>query len=135
MCLNYLYIKVFNSENSTENFIKISESLTGEQKEQLQIIESYVEQIAAVKDDETKVNALVNELVTRLMTGDLQNLDYGVQFAMQSSIELIRSYIAKDVLTEANLSLLTEITRLNVTEIMYMYDSVNGLNGVAKTLK
>ena len=127
--------KTFKSENSTENFVRISDSLYGEQKEQLLIIESYVDRIAEVCHDAEQVNTIVAELITRLSTGDLQNLDYGVQFAMQVSIETIRSYIAKDVLTEENLIALTEITRLDVSEIMYMYDNVQGLNGTTKKLK
>lgn len=125
--------KVFNDEKNTENFIRISDSLYGEQKQQLQIIESYVDRIALVYNDAEQVNAIVSELSARLMAGDLQNLDYGVQFGMQVSIELIRSYMAKDALTDANRDVLTEVTRLDVTEIMNMYDNVNGL-GTTKTL-
>lgn len=126
--------KVFNDEKSTENFIRISDSLYGEQKQQLQIIESYVDRIASVYYDAEQVNGIVSELSARLIAGDLQNLDYGVQFGMQVSIELIRSYMAKDALTDANRDVLTEVTRLDVTEIMNMYDNVNGLSGTAKKL-
>jgi len=127
--------KVFSEEKSTENFVRISDSLYGEQQEQVKAIESYVERVAEVYYDAEQVNAIVVELIKELTEGDLQNLDYGVQFAIQPSIELIRSYIAKDVLTEENLMALTKLTRLDVSEIMYMYDNVQGLTGTTKTLK
>lgn len=126
--------KVFEEEKSTENFIRISDALYGESKESLVVIESYVDEIAKVYYDKEQVNELVSELITRLVTGDLNTLDNGAQFGMQISIELIRSYIAKDVLTNVNKDVLTDITRLDVSGIMNTYDSVNGL-GNAKTLK
>ena len=126
--------KVFEEEKSTENFIRISDALYGEQKEQLVAIETYVDEIAKVYYDQEQVNEIVTELITRLVTGDLNTLDNGVQFGMQISIELIRSYIAKTVLSDINQDVLTDITRLNVAGIMQMYDNANGLSGNAKTL-
>ena len=127
--------KVFEEEKSTENFIRISDALYGEGKEQLEVIEAYVDEIAKVYYDAEQVNILVSELITKLATGDLNNLDNGTQFGMQASIELIRSYIAKDVLSDVNRDVLTDITRLDVSGIMSTYDNVNGLTGNAKTLK
>lgn len=126
--------KVFEEEKSTENFIRISDALYGEQKEQLVAIETYVDEIAKVYYDQEQVNEIATELITRLVTGDLNTLDNGVQFGMQISIELIRSYIAKNVLSDINQDVLTDITRLNVAGIMQMYDNANGLSGNAKTL-
>lgn len=127
--------QVFENEKSTENFIRISELLEGESKQQLQIIESYADRIAEVYQDAEKVNALVTELSVRLLVEDLQNLDYGVQYGMQVSIEVIRSYMVKDLLTEETVKVLETLTSLDVTPIMNIYNQVNGLSGKAKTLQ
>ena len=127
--------KVFEAEKSTENFIRISDAAYGTTKEQLLIIESYVDEIAKVYSDQEQVNALVTDLMAKLSTGDLQNLDTGAQFGMQISIELIRSFIAKDILTPANQEVLTEITRLNVADIIVAYEKANTLTGNSKTLQ
>ena len=125
--------KVFEETKNTEGFIRISDAVYGDSKEQMITIESYVDEIAKVYYAQEQVNPLATDLIKRLVTGDLQNLDNGTQFGMQVSIELIRSYIAKDVLTDVNRDVLTDITRLDVSGIMETYDNVNGLSGNTKT--
>lgn len=134
--ITYTYNRnVFEKEGSTENFIRISESVYGPQKEKLQIVEGYVDKIALAKNDATETNRLVTELLTKLgdPTSELSYLDDGVGFGMQVSIELIRSYLAKDVLNKENKDMLTVLTSSEeyVSNIFTTYDKC--LNTNSKT--
>ena len=125
MVYSYNY-QIFENEGTTKNFIRISDSVYGSQKEILKIVESYVDQIALVRNDAEKVNELIAELIVRL--GDTQSelsyLDNGVGFGMQVCIELIRSYLAKDVISQENFDMLSTLTSSDeyVSNIFTIYD-------------
>lgn len=134
--MTYSYNRqVFEKEGSTENFIRISDSVYGEQKEILKIIESYVDQIALVRYDSEKVNELISELIVRLSDpqSNLSYLDNGVGFGMQVNIELIRSYLAKDVISKENYDMLTLLTSAEeyTSNIFTLYDGC--MNSYTKT--
>ena len=79
--MTYTYNRnVFEREGSTENFIRISESVYGPQKQVLQTVEGYVDQIALVKDNAEEANKLITELIVRLgdPQSDLSYMDDGV---------------------------------------------------------
>ena len=125
--MTYTYNRnVFEKEQSTDNFIRISDSVYGEQKEKLQIIEGYVDKIAKVRYNAEEVNVLVSQLLNELgnPTSMISYLDCGVGFGMQVSIELIRSYLAKDTLNKENSDMLTAFTSAEdyVSNIFTIYD-------------
>ena len=115
---NYM---TYEKEQSTKNFIRISDSIYGEQKEKMLVVENYVDLIDEAKGDAEKINQLVDEMLVRLESGDLTNLDSGVRFGMITYIELIRSYFAKDVLTSRNFDRLTVISETHLNNIKAMY--------------
>lgn len=131
---SYNYM-IFEKENSTENFIRISDSIYGSQKEKMLIIEEYVDLIAKARGNETEVNKIVSELLVRMHCEDLTYLDDGVGFGMQVYVELIRSYLAKDELTQENFDLLTTMTSSDeyVSNIFTVYDKCLGVDASVKT--
>ena len=125
--MTYTYNRnVFEKEQSTENFIRISNGVIGAQKELLQVVEGYVDQIALVRDNAEEVNKLIAELLQKLgdPTSELSYLDDGTGFGMQVCIELIRSYLAKDVISKENKDMLTVLTSSEeyVSNIFVTYD-------------
>ena len=111
--MTYTYNRnVFETEQSTKNFIRISTGVNGSQKEVLQKIEAYVDRIAETKYDAEQCNQVIAELIVELgnPNSELSYLDDGVGFGMQVYIELIRSYLAKDVISKENLDYLSQLT-------------------------
>ena len=131
MTYSYNY-QIFEAEGTTENFIRISNAVSGNQKKVLQVVESYVDQIALVKDNQDEVNKLITELLVRLgdPESDLSYVDDGVGFGMQVSIELIRSYFAKDVISKENFDMLTTLVPSDqyVSNIFTIYDKCVNTN-------
>jgi len=125
MTYSYNY-QIFEAEGTTENFIRISDSVYGPQKEILKTIEGYVDAIALVRNDVEKANELITELIVRLgdPQSELSYLDNGVGFGMQVNIELIRSYLAKDVISKENFDMLSLLTSSEeyVSNIFTIYD-------------
>ena len=115
---NYM---TYNKANSTDNFIWVSDCVYGTQKEKMLIVEEYVRLIAGARGNKEEVNRLVTELLERLSSGDLTNLDSGVRFGMNVYFELISSYFAKDDLTKENFDELTTIVEMNLNNIMTEY--------------
>lgn len=135
--VTYTYNRnIFEKEQSTKNFIRISDSVYGEQKELLEEIESYVDSIAENKDNAPEVNRLINELLQKMgdPTSELSYLDDGVGFGMQVYVELIRSYLAKDVISKENFDMLTILTSSEkyISNIFTTYDGC--VNVDTKTL-
>lgn len=131
--MTYTYNRnVFEVEQSTENFIRISDAVYGPQKEVLQQVESYVDKIAEARYDSEKTNELITELLQKLgdPTSELSYLDNGVGFGMQVNIELIRSYLAKDIISKENLDMLTILTSSEeyVSNIFTVYDKCGNVN-------
>lgn len=125
--MTYTYNRqVFENEQSTENFIRVSDAISGAQKEAVKEIEEYVDKIALARNDAEEANRLISELIYKLgdPTSNLSYLDDGVGFAIQSNIELIRSYLAKDVISKENLDMLTTLTSSEeyVSNIFVVYD-------------
>ena len=109
-------------EGTTENFIWVSDCVYGSQKDKMLIVEEYVRLIADARGNSEEVNKLVTELLGRLASGDLTNLDSGVRFGMNVYLELIRSYLAKDELTKENFDELTTIVEMNLNNIQAEYN-------------
>lgn len=125
--MTYTYNRnVFEAEQSTKNFLRISDAVYGSQKELLQEVESYVDKVAETRFDSEKCNAVISELILKLgdPTNDLSYLDDGVGFGMQVCIELIRSYLAKDVINQQNFDMLSTLTSSEeyVSNIFTAYD-------------
>ena len=126
---SYNYM-TFDKEGKTDNFIRISDAVYGEQKEKVLIIEQYVDSIAKSRDSAEEVNRLVTELLVRMHCDDLTYLDDGVGFGIQVYVELIRSYLAKDILTKENYDMLSVMTDSQeyVSNIFTVYDKCLGTN-------
>ena len=125
--MTYTYNRnVFEAEQSTKNFLRISNAVYGSQKELLQEVENYVDKVAETRFDSEKCNEVISELILKLgdPTSDLSYLDDGVGFGMQVYIELIRSYIAKDVINQQNFDMLSTMTSSEeyVSNIFTAYD-------------
>jgi len=99
---------VYMNTNSTEDFIKVSDSIIGSQKENMIKIEEHTNKIAEAvkKDDKDLVNALVSEFILDLNSGELSKLDDGVGFAAQVNIALISDVIAGNYLNQENFNML-----------------------------
>ena len=135
--MTYTYNRnVFEKEQSTKNFLRISDSVYKEQIEILKEIENYVDMIAENRNNAPEANRLISELLNKLgdPTSKLSYMDDGVGFGMQVSIELIRSYIAKDVINKENFDSLTLLTSSEkyVSNIFTAYDGCLKVN--TKTL-
>lgn len=135
--MTYTYNRnVFEQEGNTLNFIRISNAVSGNQKTVLQIVEGYVDKIALVKDNPEEVNKLIAELLVRLgdPESDLSYVDDGVGFGMQVSIELIRSYLAKDVISKENFDMLTTLVPSDqyVSNIFTVYDKCTNTHGLVR---
>lgn len=136
--MTYTYNRnVFETEQSTKNFIRISSGVNGQQKEVLQKIESYVDRVAETKNDADKCNEVISEFLVFLgdPTNEMSYLDDGVGFGMQVSVELIRSYLAKDVINKQNLDYLTVLTSSEeyVSNIFTQYKGCTDVKTKTKT--
>lgn len=126
---------VWNKTRSTEDFIKVSDSIIGSQKEQMIKIEDYVNRIAdAVNADNAElVNSIVAEFLEDMNSGELSKLDDGVGFVSQIYIAVIADGIAKDYLNQENFDMLQILkgSEKYISNIFAVYDKCNS-NG--KTL-
>lgn len=98
-------------QNKSDNFIKVSDSIFGDQKDMMLKIETYINKIITEYSDSTKVNKYVSELFEELNSGELSKLDDGVGFSMSSYLMLLdamdkSSYI---VLNEDNRNMLAQL--------------------------
>lgn len=125
-------------EGKTDNFIWLSDCVYGSQKDKMLIVENYVKLIANANGNKEEVNKLVTELLGRIASGDLTNLDSGVRFGMNVYLVLIRSYLAKNELTKENFDELTTVVEMNLNNIMTEYKECNvskQTSGVSTTVK
>ena len=117
---------VWNSTHSTENFIRVSDIVYGEQKEQMLKIEEYVDRIAdaANQDDADLVNEIVSEFLVDMNSGDLSKLDDGVGFVAQVDIAMISDGIARNYLNKQNFDMLQVLktSEKYVSNIFTVYD-------------
>ena len=120
---------VYTKTNNTEDFIKVSELVSGSQKENMLKIEEYTDKIAdAVKaNDKDLVNSLVSEFITDLNSGELSKLDNGVGFAAQVNIALISDVIARNYLNQENFDMLQilKTSEKYVSNIFTIYENCN----------
>ena len=95
---------VWNATHSTEGFIRVSDAIYGEQREQMKKIEEYTDRIAAAvnQGDKDLVNQIVSEFLTDLNSGSLSKLDDGVGFVAQVNIATIADGIARNYLNKEN---------------------------------
>lgn len=95
---------VWNATHSTEGFVRVSDAIYGEQREQMQKIEEYTDRIAAAvnQGDKDLVNQIVSEFLTDLNSGSLSKLDDGVGFVAQVNIATIADGIARNYLNKEN---------------------------------
>ena len=121
---------VWNQTNSTKDFIKVSDSIIGSQKEQMIKIEEYVNKIAdAVNaNDKNLVNTIITEFLEDMNSGDLSKLDDGVGFSAQVYIALISDGIAKDYLNQENFDMLQilKTSEKYISNIFAVYEKCNG---------
>lgn len=110
----------FQKDHSSENFIKVSDSIFGEQKNSMIAVEGYIDKIMSSYNDGGKVNTYVSELFDQLNSGDLSKLDDGVGFSMSTYLMLLdamdkSSFIA---LNEENRDMLAQL----ITSEKYVSD-------------
>ena len=121
---------VWNATNSTENFIRVSDIVYGEQKELMLKIEEYVDRIAeaANQGDADLVNEIVSEFLTDMNSGELSKLDDGVGFAAQVYIALISDGIARNYLNQENFDMLQVLktSEKYVSNIFTVYERCMG---------
>lgn len=128
--MTYTYNRnVYMETGSTQDFIRISQSVSGEQRAVLEVIEAYVDLIATYSYDAEEANIVISQFIAELgdPTSGLSYLDDGVGFGMQVYIELIRSCIAKDIISQRNLDALSLLTNSSeyVSNIFTVYDKCN----------
>ena len=121
---------VWNSTKSTEGFIRVSNIVYGEQKQQMIKIEEYVDRIAdaANLNDADLVNEIVSEFIIDMNSGDLSKLDDGVGFAAQVNIAVISDGIARNYLNKQNFDMLQilKTSEKYVSNIFTEYDKCAG---------
>ena len=122
--------KVWNETHSTEGFIKVSDIVYGEQREQMLKIEGYVDRIADAvnQGDADLVNEIVSEFLEDMNSGELSKLDDGVGFAAQTSIATIADGIARNYLNKENFDMfqILKTSEKYVSNIFTEYDKCNG---------
>ncbi|MGN1358505.1 MAG: hypothetical protein ACI4WU_03960, partial [Bacilli bacterium] len=101
----------FQKDHSSENFIKVSDGIFGEQKSSMIAVEGYIDKIMSSYNDGGKVNTYVSELFDQLNSGDLSKLDDGVGFSMSTYLMILdamdkSSFIA---LNEENRDMLAQL--------------------------
>lgn len=99
---------IWSETNSTEQFIKVSDVIMGEQQDKMRIIEDYVDKVAeaSINQDTELVNKLVAEFLNDMNSGELSKLDDGVGFASAVHIAVISDIIARNYLNEPNFDML-----------------------------
>lgn len=126
--MTYMYNhNIYMKEGSTENFIDISAAVHDEdQKEKMEIVEDYVDDIAAATGDSEKVNEIVEDYLISLSDPqrELSYLDDGVGFGMQVDIALMLNTVASNDLNKENRDWLQELTSSEkyVSNIFAVYD-------------
>lgn len=131
-------MNVWNQTKSTNDFILVSDSIIGSQKEQMVKIESYVNKIATAANlgDEVLVNNFVSEFINDINYGDLSKLDDGVGFAAQVYIALISDCIAKDYLSQENFDMLQVLktSEKYISNIFAVYERCDRNLGMTRLL-
>lgn len=121
---------VWNATNSTEDFIRVSDIVYGEQKQQMIKIEEYVDRIAeaANMNDADLVNEIVSEFLIDMNSGDLSKLDDGVGFVAQVNIAMISDGIARNYLNQQNFDMfqVLKTSEKYVSNIFTEYDRCLG---------
>lgn len=125
--MTYMYNhNIYEKEQSTENFIRISDAVYGPQKEKLQLVEEYVTKVAASQGNSEEVNKIVSDFLLNLSdpTRELSYLDDGVGFGMQVDIALILNSIGGNDLNQENRDWLQELTSSEkyVSNIFTVYE-------------
>ena len=126
---------VWNSTNSTEGFIRVSNIVYGSQREQMLKIEEYVDRIAdaANQNDADLVNAIVEEFLIDMNSGDLSKLDDGVGFAAQVNIAMISDGIARNYLNKQNFDML-QVLKTSEKYVSNIFTEYDKCMGEVKTL-
>lgn len=106
--------------STTEEFILVSDSIFGEQKDLMIEVEKYVNTIVKSQGDNEKVNATMEELFDLLSSGKLSKLDDGVGFSMATYLMLFDAMDKeRDItLNDSNRSMLDQL----VTSEKYVSD-------------
>lgn len=101
----------FQKDHSSENFIKVSDGIFGEQKNSMIAVEGYIDKIVPSYNDGGKVNTYVSELFDQLNSGDLSKLDDGVGFAMSTYLMLLDAMDKSSFITlnEENRDMLAQL--------------------------
>ena len=89
--------QVYETEGKTDNFIRMSQVVYGQvNAEHLQLIESYMDQIALAKNDPEKQNQLAEELITQLysVSGKLENIEDGIGLMSVVAINDIANHVS-----------------------------------------
>lgn len=89
--------QVYETEGKTDNFIRMSQVAYGQVNvEHLQLIESYMDQIALAKGDPEKQNQLAAELITQLygVSGKLENIEDGIGLMSIIAINDIANHVS-----------------------------------------
>ena len=117
---------VWNSTNSTEGFIRISDVIMDSQKTQMLRIENYVDIIANAQAENNidSVNDLTSEFIDDIGSGNLSKLDDGVGLMSQVWLALITDGIAKDTLNAYNEGMLEVLKQEDryISNIFVIYD-------------
>jgi len=121
---------VWNATQSTENFVRVSDVIYGEQKDKMIKIEEYVDRIATAANagDKDLVNQIVSEFILDMNSGDLSKLDDGVGFVAQVNIAMISDGIARNYLNQENFDMLQilKTSEKYVSNIFTVYDKCTG---------
>jgi len=127
---------IWNSTFSTKDFIKVSDIVFGESKEEMLKIEDYTDRIAHAVNENNRnlVNDIVSEFITDLNSGELSKLDDGIGFAAQVNIALIADGIARNYLNKENFDMfqILKTSEKYVSNIFTEYDRC--INEDVKTL-
>ena len=128
----------WNAESNTENFIRVSDLVYGEQKDKMLKIEDYTDKIASAvnMDDKELVNKIVDEFLTDMNSGSLSKLDDGVGFAAQVNIAVIADGIARNYLNKQNFDMfqVLKTSEKYVSNIFTEYEECANGKDDAKTL-
>lgn len=121
---------IWEQTKSTDNFIRISDIIYGNQKQQMLKIEAYIDQIAVAvnENDADLVNQIVNGFIVDLNSGELSKLDDGVGMVMVSYLLTMSDSIAKDYLNQENFDRLQVLktSEKYISNIFTIYDKCTG---------
>ena len=104
-------LQAFKNDHNTDNFILVSDSIFGEQKDAMLKVEEYINQIVKNYQDNDKVNELVTSMFEKLNAGELSKLDDGVGFSLSTYLILIDTMNIEGHITlnEENASMLAQL--------------------------